>query len=113
MGGWGRDKRKYDDAMCANTSNIYILNQLIIKSGRAQIHKTFSVSHRKHTHTGCSLTLAGPAVLHQSVASMTGTLDQTSGHLTLLRTASVIQVTVALAGPWAYTQTHTLVREML
>lgn len=54
--------------------------------------------------------LAGPAVLHQSVASMTGTLDQTSGHLTLLRTASVIQVTVALAGPWAAVLVRVFVR---
>lgn len=44
--------------------------------------------------------LAGFAVIHQSVSSVTGALDQSSDHLTLLGTVSVILVTVALAGAW-------------
>ena len=55
-----------------------------------------------HTHT-LRVTLAGPAVVHQSVSSMTGALDQSSDHLTLLGAASVILVTVALTGAWTCT----------
>lgn len=50
-----------------------------------------------HTRTH-SFTLAGFAAVHQSVSSVTGALDQSSGHLTLLGAASVILVTVVLAG---------------
>lgn len=53
------------------------------------------------THT---LTLAGFAIIHQSVSSVTGALDQSSDHLTLLGAASVILVTVALAGAWTCTR---------
>lgn len=42
-------------------------------------------------------TLAGFAVIHQSISSVTGALDQSSDHLTLLGAASVVLVTVALA----------------
>ena len=60
-----------------------------------------------HTHAfthSYSSTLAGFAIVHQPVSSVTGALDQSSDHLTLLGAASVILVTVALAG--ARTCTH-------
>lgn len=44
--------------------------------------------------------LACFAVVHQSVSSVTGALDQSSDHLTLLGAATIILVTVALAGAW-------------
>lgn len=43
-------------------------------------------------------TLAGFTVVHQSVSSVTGALDQSSDHLTLLGATAIILVTVALAG---------------
>lgn len=50
------------------------------------------------SRTGLHSTLAGFAVIHQSISGVAGALDQSSGHLTLLGAASVILVTVALAG---------------
>lgn len=51
-----------------------------------------------HTGLYTGSTLAGFAIIHQTISGVTGTLDQSSGHLTLLGAASVILVTVALAG---------------
>lgn len=68
-------------------------------------HSAVSLSN---THTRASkqasVTLAGFAVVHQSVSSVTGALDQSSHHLTLLGAASIILVTVALVGAWPCAQ---------
>lgn len=49
------------------------------------------------SHAGMHSTLAGFAAIHQSISSVTGALDQSSDHLTLLGAASIILVAVALA----------------
>lgn len=59
------------------------------------------------SHAGMHSTLAGFTVIHQSISSVTGALDQSSDHLTLLGAAPIILVTVALARARACVQNKT------